>query len=62
MLAEKNSESGEYEAVEVGGLNKEEELLMPYAEDAKKPIKTVYGYVPVEVVDAVIQKHGGLYG
>lgn len=61
-LPRKTLESGEYEAVEVGGLNKEEELLMPYAEDAKKPIKTVYGYVPVEVVDAVIQKHGGLYG
>lgn len=61
-LPRKSLESGEYEAVEVGALNREDELLMPYAEDAEKPTKTVYAYVPVEVVDAVIQKHGGLYG
>ena len=61
-LPRKSLESGEYEAVEVCSLNRAEELLMPYAEDAKKPTKTVYEYVPVDVVEAVIQKHGGLYG
>ena len=53
-------ESGEYETVEIGGLHKAEELFMPYAEEPKKPIKTVYAYVPVSVVEEVIAKHGGV--
>lgn len=56
-----NLESGEYEAVEVGGLNREEELLTPYAENPRKLKGTVYGYVPVSVVEAVIAKHGGAH-
>ncbi len=59
-LPRKTLESGEYEAVEVGGLPKSEELLLPYAEEPKKPTKTVYAYVPVSVVEEVISKHGGL--
>lgn len=49
-----------YSEVEVGYPSKEEELLMPFAEDASNPTQTVYGYVDVRVVDAVINKHGGL--
>ena len=33
---------------------------MEYAEDADNPTGTVYGWVPVEVVDAVIAAHGGI--
>lgn len=53
-------ESGEYEAVEVGGLSKKEDLLLPYAEEPKKPKATVYAFVPVSVVEEVIAKHGGV--
>lgn len=49
-----------YSAVEVGYPSEYEELLMPYVEDANDPTGTVYGYVPVEVVDAIIEKHGGI--
>lgn len=59
-LPRKVLESGEYEAVEVGGLYEEETLLMPYAEDFRKPTKTVYAYVPVSIVEEVIAKHGGV--
>lgn len=51
---------GPYLDVEVGFPSQQEPLLMEYAEEADKPTATVYGYVPVEVVDAVIAKHGGL--
>lgn len=48
-----------YSSVEVGFPSQEDVDLMPYAEDSTKPTQTVYGFVPVEVVDAVIAKHGG---
>ena len=49
-----------YETVEIGFPSEREELLMDYAEDGNNPTSTVYGWVPVEIVDAVIRKHGGL--
>jgi hypothetical protein len=51
-----------YAQVEVGYPSEREELLMPYVEDAERPTETVYGYVPVSVIEAVIAKHGGLVG
>ncbi len=54
--------SGDYTAVEVGFPSAREEALMPFAEDADTPTSTVYGYVPVEIVEAVIAAHGGLAG
>ncbi len=41
--------------VEVGFPSSPEPLLLPYASSSD-----VYGYVPVEVVDAVIDSHGGI--
>ena len=52
--------SGKYELVEVGFPSAVEPMLMPYVEDRGKPTKTVYGYVPVEVVTNVLAKHGGI--
>ena len=34
---------------------------MPYAEDPKTPTESVYGYVPVEVNEQIIEKHGGWF-
>lgn len=56
-----NVESGEYECVECGYPSQPEELLMRYAEDSRKPKKTVYPFVPVEVIDEVIKKHSGYF-
>lgn len=36
-----------------------EEVWKEYAEDPDKPTETVYGYVPVEQVRALIESHGG---
>lgn len=50
-----------YSRVEVGYPSEKAEELMPYAEcPDEDPTGTVYGYVPIEIVDAVISKHGGI--
>ena len=49
-----------YFKVEVGFPSEREELLMEYVEDYDNPTCTVYAYVPVEVVQEVIEKHGGI--
>ena len=49
-----------YSEVEVGYPTVSEEELLDYAEDRTRPTKTVYGYVPVELVDKIISKHGGV--
>ena len=43
-----------YEAVELGFPSKVDRKLRPYASCG------VYGYVPVELVDEILQKHGGI--
>ena len=52
-IPRKDLRDGNYTHVEVGFPSKEEELLKPYSD-------AVYGYVPVEVVDKIIEKHGGI--
>ena len=49
-----------YDTVEIGFPSEEEPLLMDYAEDPETPTNTVYGYVPIELVDKVLEKHGGI--
>ena len=49
-----------YESVEVGFPSAPEPLLMEWAESPDEPTETVYGWVPVDVVRRVIEKHGGL--
>jgi hypothetical protein len=54
------SNLGPYTEVEVGFPSQLVEELMEYAESPSTPTDTVYAYVPVTVVEAVIEKHGGL--
>lgn len=49
-----------YHSVELGFPSHEDELIMPYAEMPERPLDTVYGYVPVSVVNLLIAKHGGI--
>ena len=49
-----------YDEVELGFPNKADEELLDYAEEPEKPTDTVYGYVPIDLVDKVIMKHGGI--
>jgi hypothetical protein len=51
-----------YSAVEVGFPSAREELLMSYIDGGEDsdPLQSVYGYVPVEIVEQIIKAHGGL--
>jgi hypothetical protein len=51
---------GPWTAVEVGFPSESVDEFMQYAENADDPTGTVYGWVPVEVVEQVVEKHGGL--
>ena len=50
----------QYENVELGFPNMEEPLIADYAVDPDDLTQTVYGYVPIEVVNKLIEKHGGI--
>lgn len=52
--------NGDYSNVEIGNLSEEVNEFLPFAEDETKPLYTVYGFVPVEIVNTVIAKHGGI--
>lgn len=52
--------NGPYSTVEIGFPSDVIPEIMEWAESPEKPTDTVYGYVPVEVVDAVIAAHGGI--
>lgn len=52
--------SGPYNEVELGFPNMADETIIEYAEDPEYPTSTVYGYVPVEIVDILLEKHGGI--
>ncbi len=49
-----------YSEFELGYPSEVEPLIIKWAEQAKKPTDTVYGYVPAEVIDEVIEKHKGI--
>ena len=49
-----------YVSVELGYPNAEDPLIIGYAEDLDDPTETVYGYVPIEIVNELAEKHGGI--
>lgn len=51
-----------YDKVELDYPSDEHSELIEYAEDADWPCDTVYGYVPVELVDKILAMHGGIVG
>ena len=48
-----------WDTVEVGYPSAYEANIIEYAEEEDSPLTTIYGYVPVEIVDQIIAKHGG---
>ena len=55
-------DDGPYSSVEVGYPSEAVPELLVYAESPETPTGTIYGYVPVELVDAAIAAHGGIVG
>lgn len=54
------SNEGPWTHVEIGFPSQKCEEIMEYAESPENPCGTVYGYVPVEIVEKLIEKHGGI--
>lgn len=52
--------ANEYEAVELGFPSAEDSIIEEYAEDPTDLTGTVYGYVPVDIVNKLVEKHGGI--
>jgi hypothetical protein len=52
---------GPYVSVEIGFPNQPVPEFMQWAEEPDNPTKTVYGWVPVDVVEHVVNMHGGLH-
>ena len=55
-------DNADYTEVEVGYPSEVVEEIKPYQEGFGDPTDTVYPYVPVSVVLAVIKNHGGIKG
>jgi|TARA_B110000495_G_C22776860_1_gene454443 hypothetical protein len=49
-----------YESWEIGYPTKEEPLWLKWQEPGNIPTESVYGWVPNDIVNAVIHKHGGI--
>lgn len=55
----RNLKDGLYQTVELGFPSQEDELINEYAE-CSDYTETVYGYVPIDIVDQLLEKHGGI--
>jgi len=55
---EPRDDSGPYSHVEVGYPSRAIEALLPYAENPAVPTDTVYPYVPVGIVEAILLENG----
>jgi len=51
--------SGPWSGVECGYPSSEPTEILSYAENSGDPTNTVYGYVPIEIVEKMIENHGG---
>jgi len=50
----------DYYKMEIGFPSEEEPLISEFAEDKSNLTGTVYGWVPCDIIDDVIKKHGGI--
>ena len=54
------NEIGPWTEAEIGFPSARVEEIMPYCEDAENPTDTVYAYVPVPLIEKLIESHGGM--
>ena len=47
-----------YHSMEIGFPSQEEEFILEFAEQKEIPTDTVYGWVPCELIQELIDKHG----
>lgn len=51
-----------YDKVELGFPSEKDELIDEYGGYGSDRVGTIYGYVPIEIVEKLIEKHGGIKG
>ncbi|KFC86050.1 hypothetical protein [Hafnia alvei] len=49
-----------YHSFELGFPSEKDEIIMDWCEEVQDPTGTVYAYVPRDVVEKLIEKHGGI--
>lgn len=49
-----------YNSLEIGFPSEQEDLIMEFAEQKEIPTETVYGWVPIDIIQKVIEKHKGI--
>lgn len=54
------NEVGPWIQAEIGFPSERVEEIMPYCEDSENPTETVYAYVPVSLIEKLIEDHGGI--
>ena len=55
-----NLANGEYTTVELGMPSEADDLIKEYAENKSNYTHTIYAFVPIEIVEELITKHGGI--
>ena len=51
-----------YTKVELGYPSAVDEDLLEYAESENAPLDTIYAFVPVALIEKVLERHGGIIG
>jgi hypothetical protein len=49
-----------YHALELGYPSEPDDMIISFAEEKEYLTGTVYGHVPIEIVEDLISKHGGI--
>ena len=52
--------SDKFDSLELGFPTERDELIMPYAQSPESPTEIVYPYVPWDVVEKMVEKHGNI--
>jgi hypothetical protein len=50
----------QFSAMEIGFPSEPEDLIITYADNPADPTGTVYGYIPMKLIEQVVLKHGGI--
>lgn len=53
-------DDGNYESLELGFPSESDSLIIKYADHPTVPTKSIYAYVPMNTVETLIEKHGGI--
>lgn len=62
LYCEPRDNYGPWTRVEIGFPSERVEEFMPFidGDETTDPTETVYGYVPIDIVEKVIEQHGGI--